>query len=303
MKNPRITIDQWLAFKAVVDEGSFAKAAEALHKSQSSISYAISKLEEQLPTAVLKINGRKAILTEEGQVLYRRASQLLTLAIDVEQTADCLAQGWEANITIAADSIVPMEPILNSISQFAEQAPQTRIVLLETMLSGSEEALLERRADIVLSAHTPPGFLGTPLPPISMVPVAHKNHPLTHIQRELSHQDLQQYRQIVVRDSGLRRQQDQGWLGAEQRLTVSHFGLSLQALKKGLGFAFVPYHLVEQWLANEQLIRLNLTMHAERIIPVYLTLAMPDSIGPAVKLMTDTLIKAFTSCKKTPSTH
>ena len=57
---PKISLEQWAAFKAVVDEGSFAKAAEALNKSQSAVSYAIAKLEEQLPTPVLTQQGRRA---------------------------------------------------------------------------------------------------------------------------------------------------------------------------------------------------------------------------------------------------
>ena len=53
MRTPRISLDQWAAFKAVVDAGSFALAAEALNKSQSSVSYAIARLQEQLPRPVL----------------------------------------------------------------------------------------------------------------------------------------------------------------------------------------------------------------------------------------------------------
>ena len=59
MRAPRISLEQWAAFKAVVDEGSFAKAAEVLNKSQSSVSYTISKMEELLPTPVLEQQGRR----------------------------------------------------------------------------------------------------------------------------------------------------------------------------------------------------------------------------------------------------
>ena len=65
MKSPRISLEQWAAFKAVVDEGSFARAAEALNKSQSSVSYAIAKLNEQLPSPVLELYGRIAVLTAD----------------------------------------------------------------------------------------------------------------------------------------------------------------------------------------------------------------------------------------------
>jgi DNA-binding transcriptional LysR family regulator len=81
MRNPRVSLDQWLTFKTVVDSGSYAMAAQALNKSQSSISYAIGRLNMQLPQPVLILEGRKAVMTDAGQVLYRHAEQLLNQAI------------------------------------------------------------------------------------------------------------------------------------------------------------------------------------------------------------------------------
>lgn len=47
MKAPRVTLDQWRTLQAVVDHGGFAQAAEALHRSQSSISYTVARMQEQ----------------------------------------------------------------------------------------------------------------------------------------------------------------------------------------------------------------------------------------------------------------
>jgi len=293
MKLPKVTLEQWATFKAVVDEGSFAKAAEVLNKSQSSISYAIAKLEEQLPAPVLSLNGRKAMLTEEGKVLYRSASQLLTHAQDVEQTASCLSQGWETEITIGFEAVIDITPLFNAIDQLIEQAPHTRVVLLENTLSGTVECLLERKADIVLAGEIPPGFIGQPIETITMIPVAHANHPLCRIKTKITDQDLKQQRQIVVRDSGTKRNRDAGWLGSEQRITVTHFGLSIQALIRGLGYAFIPAHLAEPFLISGQLKKLNLHSGSERNIQIYLTLASTDSAGPAAMALKNILLKLY----------
>jgi len=293
MKTPKVNLEQWLSFKTVVDEGSFAKAAEALNKSQSSISYNIAKLEENLPSPVLEIKGRKAILTAEGKVLYRRATELLEMAAEVEEVASCLAQGWETELTINADSIVPIKPVLNAIDKFSAQAPQTRITLLESTLSGTTENLLEKKANIVLSGTTPPGLAGTQLTKITMLPVAHTNHPLSRLKEKISDQNLRQYRQIVVRDSGTKRNQDSGWLEAEQRLTVSHFAQSIHAIRSGLGFAFVPLHFAEEFLNNGEFKTLKLTMDGKREIPIFLTLSSNNTEGLAIKTMRDNLITAF----------
>jgi len=293
MKPTKITLEQWQTFKAVVDEGSFAKAAEALNKSQSTVSYAIAKLEEQLPTPVLTIEGRKAVLTEEGKVMYRRASQLLDLALNVEQTATSLAEGWETQLTIDIESIVPIDRVLQALQIFMEKAPQTRITLLETTLSGTVETLLERRADLVLTGQIPPGFLGTHITQVKLIPVAHANHPLCREKKSLSQQDLQQHRQIVVRDSGTKRNLDAGWLGSEQRLTLSHFSQTLQALIAGMGFSFVPEHLIKKELSNGTLKKLNLMDDAERYIPIQLVKSSPDNEGAAIKEMALILKQVF----------
>ena len=59
---------------AVVEHGSFAAAAERLLKSQSTVSYAMARLQEQLQVKVFEQKGRKAELTEAGQMVVRRAT-------------------------------------------------------------------------------------------------------------------------------------------------------------------------------------------------------------------------------------
>ena len=46
MKAPRVTLDQWRTLQAVVDHGGFAQAAEALHRSQSSVSYTVARMQD-----------------------------------------------------------------------------------------------------------------------------------------------------------------------------------------------------------------------------------------------------------------
>ena len=60
---PYLSLDQWRALIAVVDAGGYAQAAEALHKSQSSISYAVHKIESVLGVRAFEIHGRKAVLS------------------------------------------------------------------------------------------------------------------------------------------------------------------------------------------------------------------------------------------------
>src|SRR6266542_2140780 len=74
---PKISLDHWRSLAAVVDAGGYAQAAKSLHKSQSSVTYAVQQVESQLGVKAFRIDGRKAVLTPTGQLLYRRARALL----------------------------------------------------------------------------------------------------------------------------------------------------------------------------------------------------------------------------------
>lgn len=288
---PRISMEYWSAFVCVVEQGSFARAAEAMSKSQSAISYAIAQLEGKLPEPLFVAEGRRAILTPIGEVMYRRAKQLLTLACDVEMTAEKLADGWERKITIAVDVLVDIRLVLKAMCLFSEVSPQTRVTLLETSLSGTDEAVLERRAEMALMTRVPPGMLATPIGEIRKVLVVHPNHPLASSAVPLSTHGLRHARQIVVRDSGNRREQDRGWLDSEKRLTVSHFSTSLQAVEAGLGFAFLPHHLVEDGLKYGRLVQLGFSMEMEQRVPFYLVYISQEEQCPSVKFFAEQLAK------------
>lgn len=289
-KLPKVSIEQWATFKAVVDEGSFAAAAEYLNKSQSTVSYSLAKLEERLPAPVLHIRGRKAELTELGKVLYRHAASLLEEALRLDEIADYHAKGWESEVRIAVDGITPIEEIFCSLQRFSLASPQTRIRLLETTLSGTDEALLMREADIVISANVPPGFSAKPYRDVVKLAIASPNHPLMSLPVPVTEQQLRQFRQIVIRDSGRKREQDAGWLGAEQRWTVSHFSTSIAAIKSGLGFGFIPQEKVQHELSRNELAIVPLEAGYERRIPLYMIQANLQA-GPATRAIAESLLK------------
>ncbi|MDN4503462.1 LysR family transcriptional regulator [Alteromonadaceae bacterium BrNp21-10] len=293
MKIPPITLEQWATFKTVVDEGSFAKAAEVLNKSQSSVSYIISRLEAQLPTPALQQQGRKAELTDAGKQLYRHASNLLVQAQELENIAHYLASGWESQINIAIDAIVQRGPLFCALQQFSIESPQTRINILETTLSATDEAILFRQADIVLTPQIVTGHLGTPLGMSHLHYVCAASHPLAKLDRAISEEDLKQHRQIVIRDSGVKRQKDSGWLGAEQRWTFSHFSTSIQAIGAGLGFAALPIEIIKAEIESGELVTLQLSFDAQRQLPLYLVRTARETSGPATLDLAEKIVQAY----------
>src|ERR1044071_9731181 len=118
MSHPRITLEQWRTLISVVDSGGYAKAAEALHKSQSAVTYAVQKLEKTLAVKAFEIEGRKARLTPTGQMLYRRAKQLIEEAGRLEAASKKVSAGWEAEIGIAADIVFPSWLMVDCLALF-----------------------------------------------------------------------------------------------------------------------------------------------------------------------------------------
>ena len=101
----KTTLDQWNTLLEVDKAGSFQAAATQLHKSHTTLIYAINKLEHQLGVSLVRIQGRRAVLTDEGKSLLRRATPMLEQARGLEVISTQLAQGIEAEITVTIDHL------------------------------------------------------------------------------------------------------------------------------------------------------------------------------------------------------
>ncbi|HJP20114.1 MAG: LysR family transcriptional regulator [Alphaproteobacteria bacterium] len=288
MQRTRVTLEQWRAALAVADEGGFAAAARSLAKSQSSVSHAVARLQEQLGVPLFRLAGRRAELTAAGHALLRRARYLLRDALALEETAQVLAQGWEAEVTVAVDTIVPMALLLRGLERFAAQAPETRVQVMETVLSGTEEALGQGGADLALGGLHVPGFHSRPLGEVEMIAVAHRDHAL-HRLAEVSYADLKHQRQLVVRDSGMARY-DVGWLEPEQRWTFSSLNSSIEALRQGSGFAWVPRDKIARDLEEGLLRPLPLAEGGRRWAPLHLYYRDREGAGPATLALAEALL-------------
>src|ERR1700721_131845 len=71
--------DQLRSFLAIVDTGSFTRAAERVNKTQSAVSMHVRRLEEQLGCALFVKQGRGARLSEEGEKLIDFARRMMQI--------------------------------------------------------------------------------------------------------------------------------------------------------------------------------------------------------------------------------
>lgn len=291
MKAPRVSLEQWRALQAVVDHGGFAQAAEALHRSQSSVSYTLSRLQEQLGVPLLTIEGRKAVLTDAGAVLVHRSRQLTEQASQLELLAHNLEQGWEAEVHLVVDAAYPTERLARALMAFMPLSQGCRVQLREEVLSGVEDCLLTGDADLAIAGINIPGYLATQLDAVEFIAVAHPGQALHQLGRPLTHEDLRTQLQVVIRDSGERKPRDSGWLGAQQRWTVASLGTAAELVASGLGFAWLPVHEIRQFMVDGRLKPLPLQQGATRAHPLYLYLNKDKPAGPATEILAQLIVQ------------
>lgn len=289
MAVPRVSLEQWRALMAVVDEGGYARAAQALHKSQSAVTYAVQKLESQLGVKAFELRGRRAVLTPTGRLLYRRAHALLEDAGALERAAGTLSAGWEAEIRVVAEILFPSWLLLQCLERLGTESPHTRIEVVESVMGGTAEALLSGRTDLAISPQVPPGFLGDPLMRMRAIPVARPDHPLHRLGRELTVRDLRAHRHLVVRDSGMLRDPRAVSVEIDQRWTVSNLSTSIEGARMGYGFAWYPEEKIREELATGALAPLPLREGGERFVELYLILPDRDAAGPGTLRLAEIL--------------
>lgn len=296
---PHVTLEQWRTLVAVVDAGGYAQAAEVLHKSQSAVTYAMQKLESQLEVKAFEIQGRKAVLTPTGQLLYRRARALLDEAAGAEQAAKALSAGWEAQIAIAVEVVFPTWLLLECLDRFGAECAHARIELIESVMGGTGEALLQGQADLAITPRVPPGFAGDALMRLRAVAVAHRDHPLHRLQRKLTLRDLREHRHVVVRDTGSRRDPRAVSVEVDRRWTVSNLSTSIQAVRTGYGFAWFPEDTIRDELRDGVLKPLPMREGAERFGDLYLVVADPEGAGPGARRLAQIIREAVASeCRR-----
>lgn len=279
----KISLEQWRMFVAVVDKGGFAQAGETLYKSQSAISHAIRKLEDSVGKPLFNIVGRKAIMTPFAESLLPNARALLTSADQLEHDAISTKQVVSKTIAIAVDTLYPKHKFYQKITAFSHEHANVNLQIFETVLSRAGELLEDGRVDIGIASRIPKGFITQTVGDIELVLCASHQHPLAKAD-QIDYQTLAQYRQIVIRDSGVRSNTNSGWLGATNRTTVSSLNEALHAVQHNCGYCWFPKWLIEQ-MPPHQIVRLPLDQGAERTVSLF--------IGADEKCLKDTLSQSL----------
>ncbi len=247
----KISLDALVTVDTIARRGSFAAAAKELFRVPSTISYTVSKLEEDLGVPLFERFGPKVTLTPAGAELLKEGRHLLKAAGDLERRVRRVASGWETEFSIAIDSVLCPAGLVEDLAAFYAVADQTRVRLIKEELSGTWEALLDRRADLLVGAAgsgpSGGGYTAEPIGTASFVFVVAPDHPLAAVTHVLTKADLADYRAIAVSDSARQLQaRTVGLLFGQDTLSVPDMQTKYQYQLAGLGFGFLPERFVRK---------------------------------------------------------
>jgi DNA-binding transcriptional LysR family regulator len=287
MSTTKLSLDALLVLDAIARKGSFAAAAEELHRVPSAITYTVQKLEQDLDVQLFDRSGHRARLTRAGEELLRDGRYLLRAATDIECRVQRIAKGWETELRIAYNDIIPASRIASLLSFFYTDAPSTRLRLSAEILGGCWDALFSGRADLVIGApgDSPPetGAVVRPFGEIPFLFAVAPTHPLAEAEEPVSTAEVLRHRVVVAADTSRSLAPWTAGLAVGQdTLTVSTMQAKLEAQVHGLGVGYLPVNLARAALESGQLVRKHVEDESDKATRLSLAWRSRDT-GRALK--------------------
>ncbi|WP_374351396.1 LysR family transcriptional regulator [Chitinimonas sp.] len=254
----KLSLESLLVIDAIDRCGTFAAAASELHRVPSSLSYLVQKLESDLGVTVFDRSGHRAKLTATGALLLGEGRRLLHAASTLEARARRVETGWETELRIAVDAIVPFQALLPYIAAFYGERSFTRLRFSHEVLGGGWDALFTERADLVVGAvgDPPPlpGFAIHAIGELASVFCVANGHPLAAQPQPLDGLAIAQHRVVAIGDTSHRLPpRDLNLTQGQDCLVVPNLDAKLHAILAGLGVGHLPRCLADPHIAAGRL--------------------------------------------------
>ncbi|OGT83020.1 MAG: LysR family transcriptional regulator [Gammaproteobacteria bacterium RIFCSPLOWO2_02_FULL_61_13] len=241
----KLTLESLQVIDAIDRKGSYAAAAEELHRVPSALTYSVQKLEQDLDVLVFDRRGHRAQLTEAGRELLDEGRHLLRAAGELECRVKRVATGWETELRIAVDTVIAVPRLFPLVEAFYAQGSGTRLRITTEVLGGNWDALAGNRADLVFGAsgEAPPGggYTSKLLGWRDHVYAVAPTHPLASEAGALKREQILAHRAVAVGDSSRSlAPRSVGLLTGQDVLTVPDMAAKVAAQVAGLGSGYLP---------------------------------------------------------------
>jgi DNA-binding transcriptional LysR family regulator len=234
------------AFRAVVDLGSFRKAAEAVSISQPALSRRIDKLEEALGVRLFERTTRRVTLTAVGRVFAQSAEQLLDDLDAALLGIRDVSSSRLGHVTIACVPSVAYYFLPGIVADYHRRYPRIRVKMLDSSANEVLGSVISGEADFGVS------FMGSQETDVEFevllqeqfVAACRRDHSLAR-KKQVSWNELYEYEYVSVdKTSGNRLLLDQALSSVAPRVPsvceTRHVTTMLGLVEAGLGVAAVP---------------------------------------------------------------
>ncbi len=275
-----VSIEELEALLSIMETGSFRAAAEKLHKSQSSISYAIKNIEKEFSIEIFDRSTYKPKLSEAGELIYSKAKNIINMHQELEDMARYINAGVEPKISVVFSVIFPTYVLQNTLKCFRERFPQTQLEISFASFEGPLHMLLEQKADIIVASdYRDKGDLDKEFfTTVEFVPVAHSSH--STVQADFNQQLINTQTEIVVGERAITAEAVAGGIIEHPNTWhVMDYELKKRLILAGLGWGFMPKELINEELESGLLQKVP-CKNSNRINLYKMRLAAP-SHGPA----------------------
>ena len=137
-------------FCAVAETKSFSKASELIHLTQPAVSLQIQAMEELYETRLFDRSGNAINLTPAGEILYKRAKEILALYSEAQQNISEITGAIKGSLSIGASSTIGNYLLPHIIAAFKKKVPQVNISLVVSNTKTITEKLNAGEIDIAL---------------------------------------------------------------------------------------------------------------------------------------------------------
>lgn len=233
-------------FVAVVETGSFGKAADRCHVAQPSLSQQIIKLEKELGEPLFDRLGRRIAVTDAGEALFPRAKRVLAEVDNIR--SDVIEDVEEGRGRVVVGAIPTIAPYLlpPAVKSFRAAYPEAHIEVIEDVTSNLIQMLVDAEIHVALMS-TPVNDHRMVVERIAtepLLPVAAKSHALASRKR-VKYSDLDEEPAIVLHEMHCLSGQVNSLCsekGIRQQIICrsSQLATVLSLVSLGLGISVVP---------------------------------------------------------------
>lgn len=236
--------------------GSLTAAAQALYLTQSAVSHAVKKLEQQIGTPLWTREGRRLQLTQAGEYLLREARRLLPQMERIDEVLEQYAAGEKGTLRIGMECHPCYQWLLKVVKRFLSQWPGVDVDIKQQFQFGGVAALFNHDIDILVTPDPvrKDGIGFEPVFPYEQVLVASEKSPLASLAYvepwQLSDQILYTYPVATERLDIYQQFLLPAQCSPRQHKVIEATEMMLQMVAANRGVATLPLWLVEEYAKN-----------------------------------------------------